>query len=228
MFPAEALHVPSYFNPYGVATLEYGEDFPLFQSSDPDPDFSTFDDLLFKPLEIADPFPADQEIRLDGSFALYNDSVNHGSFNSTPYEKPLVPSLLTVLTTGANATNASTYGKYTGTSILEHNKGIQLILINKGINSKCQYLYLLKMLDTEGPHPFHLHGHVFQILARGQLLATSETFPLKYRFDYSVLPLLESVTNPVRRDTVTVPATGYVILRFIADNPGVWFFHWYV
>ncbi len=86
----------------------------------------------------------------------------------------------------------------------------------------------MKTLDTEGPHPFHLHGHVFQILARGQLLATSETFPLKYRFDYSVLPLLESVTNPVRRDTVTVPATGYVILRFIADNPGVWFFHWYV
>jgi len=30
------------------------------------------------------------------------------------------------------------------------------------------------------------------------------------------------VSNPIRRDTVMVPAGGSVVIRFIADNPGVW------
>ncbi len=27
------------------------------------------------------------------------------------------------------------------------------------------------------------------------------------------------------KDTVTIPEGGYTIIRFVADNPGVWFFH---
>lgn len=31
--------------------------------------------------------------------------------------------------------------------------------------------------------------------------------------------------NAVVKDTVIIPDGGYVVVRFIADNPGVWFFH---
>ena len=45
--------------------------------------------------------------------------------------------------------------------------------------------------------------------------------------------------NPPRRDTGTVPECtgepgqpctdiGYMVMRFVADNPGVWFFHCYI
>jgi hypothetical protein len=30
------------------------------------------------------------------------------------------------------------------------------------------------------------------------------------------------------RDTVSIPANGYILLRFVADNPGVWFFHCHI
>ncbi|KAJ2400071.1 ferroxidase fet3 [Coemansia sp. RSA 2559] len=30
---------------------------------------------------------------------------------------------------------------------------------------------------------------------------------------------------PVRRDTITVPPKEFAIIRFRADNPGVWIFH---
>lgn len=30
--------------------------------------------------------------------------------------------------------------------------------------------------------------------------------------------------NPPQKDTIILPTGGYVIIRFKADNPGVWFF----
>ena len=63
----------------------------------------------------------------------------------------------------------------------------------------------------------HLHGHKFQIVQRST----------DYTSDDPTLnpPINETQTNPVRRDTVQVPAGEGVTLRVIADNPGVWFFH---
>src|SRR3569833_1042646 len=37
-----------------------------------------------------------------------------------------------------------------------------------------------------------------------------------------------NLDNPMRRDTITVPAQGHVILRFMADNPGIWALHCHV
>ena len=31
--------------------------------------------------------------------------------------------------------------------------------------------------------------------------------------------------DPVIKDTVTVPSHGYTVVRFVSNNPGVWFFH---
>jgi len=32
----------------------------------------------------------------------------------------------------------------------------------------------------------------------------------------------------MKRDDVVVPANGYVVIRFKADNPGTWFFHCHI
>ncbi|KAF9367081.1 hypothetical protein CPB97_006368, partial [Podila verticillata] len=37
-----------------------------------------------------------------------------------------------------------------------------------------------------------------------------------------------SAVNPLRRDTVTVPRKGYTVIRFKADNPGVWALHCHI
>lgn len=34
-----------------------------------------------------------------------------------------------------------------------------------------------------------------------------------------------NLENPMRRDTVTVPAFSHIVIRFLADNPGLWALH---
>ncbi|KAJ2198258.1 ferroxidase fet3 [Coemansia sp. RSA 355] len=59
-------------------------------------------------------------------------------------------------------------------------------------------------------HPFYLHGHVFQIVKTGHTCSRESKFPLD---------------APVRRDTVFIRGGHYAVLRFRADNPGVWILH---
>lgn len=60
------------------------------------------------------------------------------------------------------------------------------------------------------PHPIHLHGHDFFVLAQ-QANAV-------WNGDISTL----NMNNPIRRDTATLPAQGYLVLAFESDNPGAW------
>jgi hypothetical protein len=43
-------------------------------------------------------------------------------------------------------------------------------------------------------------------------------------------PLYRSLdlSNPMRRDTASVEAFGWALIRFVADNPGTWAFHCHV
>lgn len=67
-------------------------------------------------------------------------------------------------------------------------------------------------------HPIHLHGHKFWILGSG-----TGNFPYA-----SVLDVPQGVLNlhnPVYRDTADIPASGWLAIRFVTDNPGVWLMH---
>jgi iron transport multicopper oxidase len=61
-----------------------------------------------------------------------------------------------------------------------------------------------------GPHPFHLHGHAFDVVRS----AGSSSY---------------NYANPVRRDVVSTGITGdNVTIRFVTDNPGPWFLHCHI
>ncbi|KAI1747539.1 hypothetical protein F4782DRAFT_543438 [Xylaria castorea] len=71
-------------------------------------------------------------------------------------------------------------------------------------------------------HPWHLHGHSFQIVGWGPgLFGTPATSPDSTTTTWNL-------ENPMRRDTVTVPAFSHVVIRFEADNPGLWALHCHV
>ncbi|KAF1364497.1 laccase [Lizonia empirigonia] len=63
------------------------------------------------------------------------------------------------------------------------------------------------------PHPIHLHGHDFYVLEQKENAV--------WNGDISTL----TMNNPIRRDTATLPALGYLVLAFESDNPGVWLMH---
>ncbi|CAG8839840.1 17586_t:CDS:2, partial [Racocetra persica] len=69
--------------------------------------------------------------------------------------------------------------------------------------------------NDEGEHPFHLHGHVFWVLGSG---------PVDTKPDFSKL----NIYDPIKRDTATVPPEGWMVIRFEANNPGIWAFHCHI
>lgn len=87
---------------------------------------------------------------------------------------------------------------------------------------------VLNNLDDKG-HPFHLHGHDFQVLATHTPSRTG-AFEQYNPFDEASRTSAGELNfdNPVTKDTIYVPSMGYAILRFQADNPGLWLFHCHV
>ncbi|KAJ6314736.1 hypothetical protein OIU78_018256 [Salix suchowensis] len=63
-------------------------------------------------------------------------------------------------------------------------------------------------------HPLHLHGYNFFVVGQG------------FRnFDPNKDPAKFNLVDLVERNTVGVPSGGWAAIRFLADNPGVWFMH---
>jgi FtsP/CotA-like multicopper oxidase with cupredoxin domain len=84
---------------------------------------------------------------------------------------------------------------------------------------------ILNNLDEDN-HPFHLHGHDFWVVAK---YSSDENWGSYNPYDGSPPPGGEyNFTGALRRDTVYVPRRGYAVLRFQADNPGIWAFHCHV
>ncbi|KAH7553808.1 hypothetical protein JRO89_XS12G0059700 [Xanthoceras sorbifolium] len=84
---------------------------------------------------------------------------------------------------------------------LAYNSTVQLVLQDTGI------------IAPEN-HPVHLHGFNFFAVGKGLGNYNPKTDPKKF-----------NLVDPVERNTIGVPAGGWVAIRFRADNPGVWFMH---
>jgi FtsP/CotA-like multicopper oxidase with cupredoxin domain len=71
-------------------------------------------------------------------------------------------------------------------------------------------------------HPFHLHGHGFNVIGIGRSPDTNiKKINLKHALDLDRRGLLNRQFNlPPYKDTIAVPNNGYVVFRFRADNPG--------
>jgi iron transport multicopper oxidase len=108
-----------------------------------------------------------------------------------------VPTLYSALTAPAQyLNNPAIYGRGANPYVLPYGSVVEIQINN----------------HDDRAHPFHLHGHVFQVI---------------YRSDAGYLwPGLYSIPAvPVKRDTLTVYGQGTAIIRFVADNPGIQLFH---
>ncbi|XP_052154624.1 putative laccase-11 isoform X2 [Oryza glaberrima] len=63
-------------------------------------------------------------------------------------------------------------------------------------------------------HPLHLHGYDFYVVGTGFGNYDASNDTAKY-----------NLIDPVQRNTISVPTAGWVAIRFVADNPGVWIMH---
>ena len=112
---------------------------------------------------------------------------------------------------------------------IPYNKTIQMVFTN----------YNFVDSDDLEHHPIHMHGHNFAVLAMGYASFDSSTgrqgnanpdvkcsniLCSKAAWRDGKRPPLNLVDPPVR-DSVIVPAGGYVVVRFLSNNPGFWVVH---
>jgi len=182
----------------------YSESAPLVNASDWD-EYPTFWDTDLVPIEVVEMAPADLSIPMVITFDTFDDGTNRAYlFNDTTYVAPYVPTMFTALTMGQGALLNDVYGAQTNALLLNHMDNIEINISNSDVNS----------------HPFHLHGHKFQVVWLSQDTTSNDT---------TVNPLFnDTQPNPVRRDTLMIPGGGAALLRFRADNPGVWLFHCHI
>ncbi|KAL1596938.1 hypothetical protein SLS59_007681 [Nothophoma quercina] len=160
---------------------------------------ATFDDFNLKPLDGQKLLsPVDNKIELSTNQTFFSGIGTRTGLGLQPWVPAKVPSLFTALSTGSAAMDPATYGPGVNPWVVKSGQVVQIHLQN----------------THPYPHPMHLHGHVFQIVARG-----SGT----WSGNEGSMPSV-----PAKRDGAVVPANGYIVLRFKADNPGVWFFHCHI
>lgn len=75
--------------------------------------------------------------------------------------------------------------------------------------SRVQVVLQDTSIVTPENHPIHLHGYDFYIVAEGFGNFNPNTDTKKF-----------NLVDPPLRNTVAVPANGWAVIRFVADNPG--------
>ncbi|XP_010541371.1 PREDICTED: laccase-17-like [Tarenaya hassleriana] len=121
---------------------------------------------------------------------------SHGVYSPYFPHDPLIPFNYT-----GNPPNNTMVGNGTKLLVLPFNTSVELVMQDTSI------------LGAES-HPLHLHGFNFFVVGQGF-----------GNFDPNEDPKNFNLVDPIERNTVGVPSGGWVAIRFLADNPGVWFMH---
>lgn len=78
----------------------------------------------------------------------------------------------------------------------------------------------------EGNHPLHLHGHKLWVLGQGHgMFPGYNTINLNPEGKGTLIGKEAALDNLIRRDVATVEGFGWMVIRVVFDNPGVWAFH---
>jgi FtsP/CotA-like multicopper oxidase with cupredoxin domain len=86
-------------------------------------------------------------------------------------------------------------------------------------NSKPIWVDLVLYNPKDYSDPFHLHGYSFYVVASESSLSGWRSYMLDPYTGGTIW------LSPAKKDTILVPRKGHVVLRFLADNPGIWMFH---
>ena len=171
------------------------------------------------------PAVADHSYYIRSNLEIGDWRLERGFFNTSTFRPNLQQPTLHRTVEGLTKRNES----FTSTS---SNDGVNSVAYNLKNDFVIQHSGI-KVVDLvienfdEGNHPMHLHGHKFWVLAQGH-----GAFPGYEAFGWNPegKGVLEGspkgkMDNLIRRDVATAEGFGWLVLRFVADNPGIWALH---
>ncbi|XP_078160284.1 laccase-3-like [Carex rostrata] len=100
-------------------------------------------------------------------------------------------------------------------SLLQPVQGTKVYRLKYG--SAVQIVFQGTNIISGEEHPMHLHGYQFYVLATGFGNFNPDVDTEKF-----------NMVDPPERNTIGVPVNGWAVIRFIADNPGVWLLHCHI
>ena len=129
--------------------------------------------------------------------ATFNSSSLNNQYTSDYTEPTLYSSLITLYNSG-NTSNLTAIPS----PVLLSSSSIEYVIPTDGVVD-------IMLLNSDPiDHSFHMHGHHFWIISASD----------------APLAEYEYANNYVVRDTVAIPANGWVKVRMVGNNPGVWLF----
>ncbi|KAJ0024437.1 hypothetical protein Pint_07817 [Pistacia integerrima] len=106
----------------------------------------------------------------------------------------------------------TTAGDRQSASLNNITQGTKARMINYG--EVVEIVYQNTNLGAPESHPMHLHGFSFYLVGTGSGNFNNVTDPSTY-----------NLVDPPELNTINLPKNGWAAIRFIAENPGVWFLH---
>ena len=138
------------------------------------------------------------------NLSCHEPTIDYCWINKHQYHLPKYPTLLTMF----HHNEAAMYRN--STHIIDLNVGGRvMIIINNFVNIS---------------HPLHLHGHDLYILGNGNDNPSGDFVQYNEVEHGSLLNLI----NPPIRDTAKLPQRSWLVVGFIANNPGSWLFHCHI
>lgn len=161
---------------------------------------------------VAAPAKADSFFYLRANFEIGAWRLSRGFFNSSSWRPDVHSPSLERVTDGYRTNNESFTTAMTGVNEMAFDVDREMVVQVDGIKT----IDILVENFDDGSHPLHLHGMKFWVLGAGHGYFPRET--------YGSLDL----SNPLRRDTASVEAFGWLLIRLVTDNPGLWAFHCHI
>ncbi|PQE04096.1 putative iron transport multicopper oxidase fio1 precursor protein [Rutstroemia sp. NJR-2017a BVV2] len=170
------------------------------------------------------PAVADHSYFLRSNLEIGDWRLERGFFNKSTFRPDLQHPTLHRTIEGLSNQNES----FTSMSAIE---GVNSVSYDQKHDFLIQHSGI-KVIDIviqnfdEGNHPMHLHGHKVWVLGQGHgPFPGYEALGLQAEGKGILEGHEHALDNLIRRDVATVEGFGWLAIRFVADNPGVWAFH---
>lgn len=167
---------------------------------------------LVPAMAISAPPKADTLFHLWGNFRIGAWRLSRGFFNDSSWRSNVHSPSLERFVDGYGAKNESFTTTTTGVNEAAFDVKSEMVIQIDGIKT----IDILVQNFDDGNHPLHLHGYKYFVMAQG--------------YGYFPWDIYDSLrtSNPLRRDTASVQAYSWLLIRLVTDNPGMWAFHCHI